>query len=200
MNGRTIALKTEQKDGAFLGAGHIIILSAPSGCGKSTIADELVERNAGWVRSISYTTRLPRIGEENGRDYYFIGEPEFKKMIEEDAFFEWENFFGSYYGTPKKNVEEDARLGKHVLLAIDVKGAKRIMKKLPALSIFIKPPSDIELERRLRQRASNSEADIQSRLERAKMEMDEAHHYGHVVVNDSLLRVVEEIEGIVKSI
>ncbi len=180
--------------------GKIIILSGPSGSGKTTIHERLLSSGR-WkdslVKSISVTTRPRRPGEKNGRDYLFTEPEDFQKKIREGFFLEWEKVFDNYYGTPKIIFRELLDKGKHVLLCIDVKGAKSVMEQFPgAVSVFISVPSLDELRRRLEQRGSEASRSLDMRIETARRELLEAGRYDFVVVNDDLDRACSELESI----
>lgn len=178
--------------------GKIIIISAPSGCGKTTICHALRKERPDIILSVSATTRPPRGGERDGKDYFFITEEEFKKRIGSGAFAEWAVVYGQYYGTPAGFLQNCLTEGKICLLDIDVQGGMNIMKKFPeADSFFIMPPSLEELERRLKSRATDKDEDIRRRLEYAKKEMECRNAYDHVLVNDRLESVVKKIIEII---
>ncbi|HSV42944.1 MAG TPA: guanylate kinase [Candidatus Bathyarchaeia archaeon] len=170
--------------------GRLIILSGPSGSGKTSIHEILLadKRLKGKVvRSVSMTTRSARSGERHGRDYFFVSHKMFEYKIRTGQMLEWAKVFASYYGTPAKPVRELLNQGKHVLLCIDVQGAKQVMKTFPdAISIFIKAPSLRELERRLKNRASEGPKERRVRLKIAKKELEQARYYQSVIVNDKL--------------
>lgn len=182
--------------------GKLIIISAPSGCGKTTIVERLLERNKDWKRSISYTTRPPRSGEANGHDYFFISEDEFKSKERSGFFLESAKVFGHFYGTSKEFVMNEVSQGNYIVLAIDVQGMKQLRNKLaraiPAVSIFIMPPSLESLKARLEKRKTESGKEIEKRLEIAKREMTERSLYDHMVENRQIDQAVKEIEEIVK--
>lgn len=181
--------------------GKIIILSGPSGSGKTTLHKALLESpglKGKLVKSISATTREPRDGERNGRDYIFLTKAMFESRITKEHFLEWEKVFDNYYGTPKRNVLSLLKKGKHVLLCIDVKGARHVKQEFPdAVSIFIKTPSMKVLQERLRQRASESHASLQLRLNVARAELKEAKRYDYVVVNGRLDKACRDLNKIV---
>ena len=178
--------------------GRLIIISAPSGTGKSTVISKLFELHPGIRFSVSATTRSPRQGERDGVEYYFMTHERFKTMIENGEFLEYAEYVGNYYGTPIAPIHDSLNAGDDVLLDIEVKGHKQIKEKMPeAISIFIVPPSMEELEKRLRLRATDSEEAILKRLETAKIEVLEAEHYDHVVVNDVVERAAQEILSII---
>ena len=181
--------------------GKLIILSGPSGVGKGTVRLFLMpDPDLNLFYSVSMTTRSKRPGEEDGREYYFVNEDEFKRRIEEGKLLEWNYFVGDYYGTPLDKVEEKLLEGKNVLLEIDVNGAKSVMEKRPdALSIFLVPPSFEALEARIRGRSTESEEVIQERLDKAKRELPCSKDYDYCVVNDSVERAAKEIKSIILS-
>jgi len=171
-----------------------IIVSSPSGAGKNSVCDAVVEKCANVVYSISYTTRPIRTTEQDGVDYHFVSEDKFKKMIEADAFLEWAEYLGHYYGTSKKMVEETINRKMFIILAIETKGALQFMKRRPdALSIFIFPPSMKELERRLRNRKTDAPNVIETRLDNAKHEIADSVYYDRFVINDDIDRVSDEV-------
>lgn len=173
--------------------GLLIVISGPSGVGKSTVRRRLIEENPNYWYSISMTTRKPRLVskngqiEENGKDYYFVTEEDFKENIRNNNFFEYaEVYEGLYYGTPKDKVLEMLEKGYNVILEIDVQGALLIKKQYPkAVLIFINPPSIEELERRLTNRKTDKQEDIKERIEKAKFEIAYAKQYDYVVLSGS---------------
>lgn len=181
------------------GKGLLIVLSSPSGGGKTTIAHKLLEdRNI--VRSVSCTTRKPREGEKNGRDYFFVTPARFKSMIQTKKFLEWAKVHQNFYGTPAHWVEGQLRKGKDVLFVIDVQGGKSIKKKAShALLIFVKPPNLTVLKQRLMGRQSESPESLKVRLGDAKWEMKEGKYYDHQVVNDRLSHAVREVRKIIQN-
>lgn len=179
--------------------GLLIILSGPSGVGKGTVRKYLIEQlGMSFYYSISMTTRAPRNGEENGKDYYFVTPEEFQKKIDEGNLLEWAEFVNNRYGTPRDIVESYLEKGIDVLLEIETNGAKQVMAKCPdALSIFLVPPSLEELEARIRGRQTETEATIQKRLAKAAEEMKLAPNYSYVVANDDVVRAATEIRDII---
>ena len=165
----------------------LVIISSPSGGGKGTLIKMLLaEFNNIWL-SVSATSRKPREGEEDGREYYFLSQDEFRAMIDEDGFLEWAKYSGNFYGTPKKFIRGHLEEGKIVLLEIEVQGAKDVMKKCKGChSIFIKPPSMEVLEQRLRGRGTDDEDAISLRLKAAEDELKQERFYEKVIVNDNL--------------
>ncbi|MBI4309470.1 MAG: guanylate kinase [Candidatus Omnitrophica bacterium] len=182
-------------------AGRVIIISGPSGSGKTTLHKALLEGpglKGKLVKSISATTRPKRPGERQGKDYLFITPAMFESRIAKGYFLEWEKVFDHYYGTPKRQVLNLLKKGKHVLMCIDVKGARRIRKEFPnAASIFIKTPTMAILQNRLRQRASDPHESLQLRLNVAREELREAKHYDRVVVNGRLDKACRDLNAVV---
>lgn len=180
--------------------GLLVIISAPSGCGKSTIIAQLMSMRENFSFSISATTRSPRIGEQDGKHYFFVSKEQFTRMIDEDAFLEHAVYVDNYYGTPKGAVQEKLDAGIDVILDIEVKGALQVMEKCPdALSIFIMPPSFEELESRLVLRGVDSEEVIKHRLEAARLECLLSEQYDYTVINDELFRATAEINDIISA-
>ncbi len=174
----------------------VFIISAPSGTGKTTLIHRAMARDPRLAFSISHTTRPPREGETHGRDYYFVSREAFRKMIEEDAFIEWANVYGEYYGTSRKEISRLHRLGKDVVLDIDVQGATQVMEKLARdtwVSIFILPPDLETLRHRLVTRGKDSPEAIEKRLKAATDEMGYAPKYDYQIVNDDLERATREL-------
>lgn len=180
----------------------VIIIAAPSGSGKSTIAKNLLSAFPELSFSVSATTRAPRAGEKNGREYYFFTTEEFKKKIKDDYFFEWEEVYANkFYGTLKGEMETIFASGKAVLFDVDVVGGLNIKKKLGnnALAIFIAPPSLDELKERLISRNTDTAEAIQVRLEKAKQELEYKSKYDYVVINDNLDKACLEVNSLVKN-
>lgn len=178
--------------------GKLFVVSSPSGGGKTTLTAEVLARNTGLVRSISMTTRSPRMGEENNKDYIFVSEEAFENIKRQDGFLEYATVFGHQYGTPREFVEDQRKAGKDVLLVIDVQGAMIVKKKCPdAALVFIKPPSFEELEKRLRDRGTDSERDIHTRLVVARGELEKTRFYDYCINNDNLAVAVTKLAGII---
>ena len=179
----------------LLSPGKLIVLTGPSGVGKGTLMRLLLSRHPELNYSISATTRLPRPGEVDGKDYFFIDRTKFQRLIEEGEFLEWAEFASNLYGTPRKPVIDLLESGSSVLLEIELEGARQIRAKFPdILSIFILPPTFNELEKRIRGRKKDSEAAISRRLKRAKEEINSASEFHIQVVNDDLETAVCDIE------
>ncbi len=177
--------------------GKTFIISGPSGVGKSTVLKSLFDGRDDLYFSISATTREPREGEQDGVHYHFISVERFQELIEADAFLEYAEYVGNFYGTPKKFVDKAMDAGKDVILDIEVQGALQVSTKRPeTVRIFIAPPSWEELERRLKSRGTDSDEKIQKRLVRAKAELQTADVYDYFVINDSVEQAVREINAI----
>ncbi len=178
--------------------GILIVLSGPSGSGKSTVISELLKRRDDIRFSVSATTRAPRPGETDGKDYYFIGRDQFARMADQGAFLEHAEYVGNRYGTPAGPVDENLNAGYNVLLDIEVQGAAQVLKKRPdAVSVFLCPPSLAELERRLRGRGTDPEDKIKSRLDTARREYEQAKNYAYIVVNDDADTAAAELDAII---
>jgi len=179
--------------------GRLFVISAPSGSGKTTICKKVLKKVKGLVPSVSFTTRAPRKGEKDKKDYYYLSEADFKKEIKNRNLLEWEKNFGYLYGTSKRFVLDKMKSGADVLLSIDVKGAMRVRKKIPrTVLIFVKPPSMKELSRRLKGRNSDTDAEIAARLGLAKDELNYAPKYDYEVVNKKLEKAVRKIAVIIE--
>ncbi len=175
----------------------LFVLSGPSGVGKGTIAKKLIERNANISLSISCTTRAPRAGEVNGKDYFFINKQDFLSKVENDGFLEYSEHFENFYGTPKDFVLEQLK-EKDVLLEIDVNGGLKVKESFPdAVLIMITPPSVQEVERRLLKRNTESRKKIKLRIERMGYELEKKDFYDYTVLNDKLSQAISEIEDII---
>jgi guanylate kinase len=176
-----------------------LVLSAPSGAGKTTIAHRLRERRDDVVFSISATTRAPRDGERDGVDYHFVGEDEFRRMIDAGELIEWAQVHGSFYGTPLRNVRDAQARGQFLVLDIDVQGARQIRDKVPeAVRVFVLPPSGQALVQRLIGRGSEDDARVQRRLRNALEEIRGAGEFDHVVINDDLDAAVADVNAVLE--
>lgn len=177
--------------------GILFIISAPSGTGKTTLCKQLTSTVPGLWHSISYTTRKPRPGEEQGREYFFIEESEFQQMINRNEFVEWARVYGNLYGTPRKTLTDQIERGIDVLLEIDVQGAIQVKKKFEdAIAIFILPPSMQVLRSRLQNRASDTPDEILRRLQKVKEEVWSYREYAYVVRNEDLSQSLRELESV----
>ncbi|MFQ5866397.1 MAG: guanylate kinase [bacterium] len=179
-------------------SGLLIIISAPSGTGKSTLCRKLINDLPNACYSVSVTTRNPRRGEAEGKDYFFVSRNEFKKKIKMAELAEWAFVHGHYYGTPKDFVERNLAKGKDIILDIDVRGAMKLKKKYPeAVFIFLAPPSFSELAGRLKGRRRNNAATIKKRLTNARWEIRRLRSYDYLVINDRLVDAFRQLKCIV---
>ena len=180
------------------GRGRVFVVSAPSGSGKTTLCDRLVKKDRSLIQSVSMTTRRPRRGERNKRDYFFVTEKKFKDTIRKNGFLEWARNFGCFYGTPRKFVIDKLKKDRDVILSIDVQGAMQVKKIcLPAVFIFIAPPSFNELKKRLKKRNTEHHTSITKRLLVAKRELKYIPKYDYVVVNDSIKKALAKLKAII---
>jgi len=185
--------KTEQ--------GILVVLSAPSGCGKTSIIERLLKRHQGWTRSISATTRSPRVDEKNAQDYFFLSKKDFEQQVKEGKMLEYAVIYENLYGTPRAFVTDQVEQGNTVIMTIDVQGAKQIMvswgKERPLLSIFVLPPSIKVLRERLVGRNTETPEEIEKRIEIAQDEIKAAKLYNHTIINQNLDQAVLEVEEII---
>lgn len=180
--------------------GLLVVISGFSGVGKGTLMKELISKYDNYALSVSATTRAPRNGEENGREYYFKTKEEFEEMIEKDELLEHACYVGNYYGTPKQYVEDMKEKGKDVILEIEVQGAKKIKEKVPdAVTVFVVPPSAEELKNRLVGRGTETEDVINARLARAYEESFTMEDYDYILVNDDLQESVQSMHNLIQS-
>ena len=184
-----------------MSSGKLFIISAPSGAGKSTILRRVMSDLQGISFSVSHTTRSPREGEQDGREYHFVDRTTFLRMVDEDQFWEYAEVHDNLYGTSKAAIQEQLARGIDVILDIDVQGAAIIRRsqKLESISVFLAPPSLAELERRLRARGLDSEESIGTRLENAHNEMAAMDDFDYLIVNEHLDEAVSMFEGIILS-
>lgn len=180
--------------------GELIVLSGPSGVGKSTVISELLSSRRDIHFSVSFTTRDPRVGEENGVNYNFVSREEFERMIRDEELLEHAEYVGNYYGTSLKVIQDKLEQGVDVLLDIEVQGAAKVREKCPeAVLIFIIPPSLEELSRRLHKRNTDANDVIDQRLQKAREECRESVNYDYLVVNDNVMAAAGEIQAILEA-
>ena len=179
--------------------GSLIVISGFSGVGKGTVVKRLVS-DFRYTLSVSATTRSPREGEVDGREYYFMDRKDFENLIDYGGFIEWTQYVENYYGTPKKYVEEKLADGKDVILEIEVMGALNVKKQFPdALLIFISAPSISELKSRLAGRGTESEETIIKRLRKATEEAEDMDKYDYIIVNDDLDECIHTVDSVIRS-
>jgi guanylate kinase len=181
-------------------AGNLYVVAAPSGAGKTTLVRLLLEQEAAVQLSISYTTRAPRVGEVNGREYHFVDATEFQAMIAREEFLEWAEVHGNFYGTSKKWIADQLAADRDVLLEIDWQGAQQVRKLFQqAIGIFILPPSMDELTRRLTGRGTDSAEVISRRLAAAQAEMRHVGEFDYVIINDQLTQALDDLRVVVRA-
>jgi len=189
------------RDADSLQCGGLVVVSGPSGVGKSTVNREVIKQT-GAIFSVSVTTREPRDGEVDGKDYHFVDRAEFEQMIHRGEMLEWAEVFGNLYGSPIAPVQKAIELGKIVLLEIDIQGGLQVHEKMPeATFVLITPPSEQELERRLRGRGTEDEKSFARRFGKAKEELKtaiESGVYTNVVVNEDLGTAIQQVVKVVK--
>ncbi len=180
--------------------GILVVVSGFSGAGKGTVMKELLRKYDNYALSVSVTTRSPRPGEEEGREYFFRTKEEFERLIREDALIEYARYVENYYGTPRSYVEQQLSMGKDVILEIEIQGAMKIKEKIPeALLVFVTPPSVEELRNRLVGRGTETAEVIESRMSRAGEEAEGMESYDYILVNDDLEECVERMHQIILS-
>lgn len=178
--------------------GKLIVISGPSGAGKSTVVFKAIENRSDVCFSTSVTTRKPRPGEVDGREYFFVDLDRFKEMVENDELLEHAEYVANSYGTPRAYVERQMDSGLNVLLDIEVQGAKQVHEKMPeSVKIFIIPPSMDELKRRLEKRGTDTQRAIEARLIRARQEYAEADFYDYIIINDDPEKAARELAAII---
>lgn len=178
--------------------GMLIVVSSPSGGGKGTLIDRVLQTVPGVSYSVSFTTRPPRTGEQNGREYFFVSETVFKEMIARGEFLEWADVYGHLYGTSHKQVEKDRDAGRDIILEIDVQGAESIRGLVhDAVTIFILPPSFELLRNRLIARATDSAADLEKRLHGAPSEVEQYRHFQYLILNDDINRASAQLAAVI---
>lgn len=182
--------------------GFLIVYSGPSGVGKGTILKELLPiKSLKLCYSVSMTTRKPRVGEVDGKDYFFVTKKRFEKAIKDGELLEYAKFVDNYYGTPKTFVEEMTNKGMNVVLEIETVGAKKVLKKFGdenVVSIYILPPNMKELEKRLKERGTESKEIIKKRISKARREIKKLDMFDYVVINDELKVAIKEVKDIIK--
>ncbi|MCM8612585.1 guanylate kinase [Accumulibacter sp.] len=180
--------------------GQLFIVSAPSGAGKTTLVRLLRDHDPALDVSVSHCTRAPRSGEQDGREYHFVGATEFRALVAAGGFLEWAEVHGNYYGTARSVVEAALLGGRDLLLEIDWQGAQQVRRLFPeAIGIFILPPSLAELERRLSARATDSADTIRRRLAAAREELRHVGDFDYVIINDDLQRALHDLLAVTRA-
>lgn len=180
--------------------GILIVVSGFSGAGKGTLMKQLVYSYDNYALSVSMTTREPRPGEEEGREYFFVSREEFEKTIAQDGLIEYASYCDNYYGTPREYVEKQLEKGRDVILEIEIQGALKVKKKFPtALLLFVMPPSAVELKKRLMGRGTESIEVIEKRLKRASEEAKGIEEYEYIVINDRLEECVPRMHALIQA-
>jgi guanylate kinase len=173
---------------------HLVVLAGPSGVGKSSVIKEALRQAPKTWLSVSATTRAPRPGEVDGVNYFYVSDEQFDQMIENNQLLEWANYAGNRYGTPRNAVEEKLAAGTPVLLEIEVQGAKQIREAMPeALLVFLEPPTWADLEARLAGRGTESQTQVQARLDAALKELESKGFFDEVIVNDEVNRAASQL-------
>lgn len=181
-------------------SGLLIVVSGPSGVGKGTVCTALRKKLPQLVYSVSVTTRSPRMGEQDGINYFFKTKSEFQHMIEADQLIEWAEYVGNYYGTPRKFVEDTLAAGKDIILEIDVQGALQVKQSFPdAVFVFLLPPTMDDLRKRIEYRGTESSSVLNQRLDAANKETQFMDRYDYVVINDEVERACHHIQAIIRA-
>ncbi|WP_367398008.1 guanylate kinase [Azonexus sp. R2A61] len=181
-------------------SGNLYVVAAPSGAGKTTLVRMLLASEAGVNLSISHTTRSPRPGESDGREYHFVAVDAFRAMISRGEFLEWAEVHGNFYGTSKSRIAEQLAAGSDVLLEIDWQGAQQVRQQFPeAIGIFILPPSMEELTRRLTGRGTDAPEVVERRLAAAQAEMRHVGEFDYVIINDQLDQALDDLRAVVRA-
>ena len=192
------ARRTDHLRGRGGGDRLLVVVSAPSGAGKTSLCEWVVSAVPNLAHSVSYTTRPPRADERDERDYHFVEETMFRAMVDRGEFAEWAMVHGHHYGTSRALLDRHFAAGEDVVLDIDTQGAAILRQRYPGgVFVFVVPPSWSVLEERLRRRRSDSEAEIQQRLQRARDEVGHSAEYQYVIVNDMFARAAEELKAII---
>ena len=179
--------------------GILVVVSGFSGSGKGTLMKALLEKYDNYALSISATTRQPRAGEENGREYFFVTKEQFQEMIREDQLIEYAQYVDNYYGTPKAYVEKQMDAGKDVILEIEIQGALKVKEQYPdAILLFVMPPNALTLKSRLTGRGTETEEVIDARLKRAADEAEGIEAYDYILINDDLDACVEQMHYLIQ--
>ena len=180
------------------GTGRLYVISAPSGTGKTTVVRSLLARHPDLIESVSYTTRPARSGEQDGADYHFVDADTFRRLIDEGFFAEWAEVHGAFYGTPVHPIEQATAAGKIMVLDVDVQGGMALKDRFPeAVTVFLLPPSEEELIRRLTRRGTEGTTQIERRLRNAKQEMTYCEKYDYQIVNDDVDHAVDELARLI---
>jgi guanylate kinase len=183
---------------ATTGRGMLIVVSSPSGGGKGTLIDRVLQTVSGVSYSVSYTTRLPRAKEQNGREYFFVSIAAFKEMIEGGEFLEWADVYGHLYGTGHNQIDRERDAGHDIILEIDVQGAESIRRLVPdAVTAFILPPSFEMLRNRLTARGTDSAEDLARRLRGAPAEVEQYRNFQYVILNDDINRASAQLASVI---
>lgn len=191
-------LDQEVKSNDACRPGNLLVMTGPSGVGKGTIVERVLQQVIDLKRSVSVTTRERRPGETEGVDYFFVSESEFERMRDNQELMEWAEFAGAYYGTPRIWVDEELKAGRHVLLEIEVQGAKQIAERFAAaVLVFISPPNLEALEQRLLGRATETPEKIAMRLKKARQELKQKALFHYEVVNDNIDLAVDNLVHII---
>jgi guanylate kinase len=180
------------------GKGMLVVVSSPSGGGKGTLIDRVLKTVPGVSYSVSFTTRAPRVTEQDGREYFFVDRATFEQMIERGEFLEWADVYGQLYGTSCRQVERERAEGHDIILEIDVQGAASIRDQIPdAISIFILPPSFDLLRNRLLARGTDSAEALEKRLHGAPLEVEQYSHFQYVILNDDINRASQQLASVI---
>lgn len=189
---------TDSDSSAISGHGMLIVVSSPSGGGKGTLIDRVLKTVPGVSYSVSYTTRAPRHGEQNGREYFFVSTAEFEAMLARGELLEWANVYGYLYGTSRAQVEKERAAGHDIILEIDVQGAANIRHLFAdEVSVFILPPSFALLRQRLVARGTDSPADLERRLRGAPAEVEQYKDFQYVILNDDINRASAQLASVI---